>query len=207
MLNTSIAVPTSVSAQKNKTLYLPLASYPTLVHRPLCRNTPQCLTSPRTLPLSPLLNLISLYPPWMIQLFSQRPTNMMTEMRPVTFSLPQVRHQKYWTRQFVGEAVKARHDPFSPFDHAEYEFLNLACDQCRKSKCKCERSSANEPCKACIMLGTRKFYIIQFVAIFCTPYFSTVLYQERNMRLVLYGRVEIDIITLYNFVCLELRAD
>ena len=57
------------------------------------------------------------------------------------------------------------------------------------------------------MLGTRKFYIIQFVAIFCTPYFSTVLYQERNMRLVLYGRVEIDIITLYNFVCLELRAD
>ncbi|KAI9432934.1 fungal-specific transcription factor domain-containing protein [Lactarius indigo] len=29
-----------------------------------------------------------------------------------------------------------------------------ACDQCRKSKCKCERSSENEPCKACIMLGT-----------------------------------------------------
>lgn len=32
----------------------------------------------------------------------------------------------------------------------------LACDQCRKSKCKCERSSPNEPCKSCIMLGTRK---------------------------------------------------
>ncbi|KAI9508265.1 fungal-specific transcription factor domain-containing protein [Russula earlei] len=29
-----------------------------------------------------------------------------------------------------------------------------ACDQCRKSKCKCERTSENEPCKACIMLGT-----------------------------------------------------
>ncbi|KAF5313415.1 hypothetical protein D9611_008569 [Ephemerocybe angulata] len=29
-----------------------------------------------------------------------------------------------------------------------------ACDQCRKSKCKCERTSANEPCKSCIMLGT-----------------------------------------------------
>jgi hypothetical protein len=31
----------------------------------------------------------------------------------------------------------------------------LACDQCRKSKCKCERSSALEPCKSCIVLGTR----------------------------------------------------
>ncbi|KAI0037058.1 fungal-specific transcription factor domain-containing protein, partial [Vararia minispora EC-137] len=29
-----------------------------------------------------------------------------------------------------------------------------ACDQCRKSKCKCERATATEPCKACIMLGT-----------------------------------------------------
>ncbi|KAF8909626.1 fungal-specific transcription factor domain-containing protein [Gymnopilus junonius] len=29
-----------------------------------------------------------------------------------------------------------------------------ACDQCRKSKCKCERSGPNEPCKNCIMLGT-----------------------------------------------------
>ncbi|EIN14455.1 hypothetical protein PUNSTDRAFT_49242 [Punctularia strigosozonata HHB-11173 SS5] len=29
-----------------------------------------------------------------------------------------------------------------------------ACDQCRKSKCKCERSSANEPCKNCVMLNT-----------------------------------------------------
>ncbi|KXN89712.1 Nitrogen assimilation transcription factor nirA [Leucoagaricus sp. SymC.cos] len=29
-----------------------------------------------------------------------------------------------------------------------------ACDQCRKSKCKCERSGPNEPCKSCIMLGT-----------------------------------------------------
>ncbi|KIK52123.1 hypothetical protein GYMLUDRAFT_50070 [Collybiopsis luxurians FD-317 M1] len=29
-----------------------------------------------------------------------------------------------------------------------------ACDQCRKSKCKCERSSPNEPCRNCVMLGT-----------------------------------------------------
>ena len=30
-----------------------------------------------------------------------------------------------------------------------------ACDQCRKSKCKCERSAASEPCKNCVLLGTR----------------------------------------------------
>ncbi|KAI0050334.1 hypothetical protein FA95DRAFT_1555847 [Auriscalpium vulgare] len=29
-----------------------------------------------------------------------------------------------------------------------------ACDQCRKSKCKCERTSMNEPCKSCVLLGT-----------------------------------------------------
>ncbi|KAF9530638.1 fungal-specific transcription factor domain-containing protein [Crepidotus variabilis] len=29
-----------------------------------------------------------------------------------------------------------------------------ACDQCRKSKCKCERASPNEACKNCLMLGT-----------------------------------------------------
>ncbi|KAE9408528.1 hypothetical protein BT96DRAFT_970469 [Gymnopus androsaceus JB14] len=29
-----------------------------------------------------------------------------------------------------------------------------ACDQCRKSKCKCERSSPNEPCRNCVMLAT-----------------------------------------------------
>ncbi|KAF8964723.1 fungal-specific transcription factor domain-containing protein, partial [Flammula alnicola] len=29
-----------------------------------------------------------------------------------------------------------------------------ACDQCRKSKCKCERTGPSEPCKNCIMLGT-----------------------------------------------------
>ncbi|PFH48929.1 hypothetical protein AMATHDRAFT_195711 [Amanita thiersii Skay4041] len=28
-----------------------------------------------------------------------------------------------------------------------------ACDQCRKSKCKCERSAPGEPCKSCVMLG------------------------------------------------------
>ncbi|KAH8083353.1 fungal-specific transcription factor domain-containing protein [Cristinia sonorae] len=29
-----------------------------------------------------------------------------------------------------------------------------ACDRCRKSKCKCERTSLQEPCKNCILLGT-----------------------------------------------------
>lgn len=29
-----------------------------------------------------------------------------------------------------------------------------ACDQCRKSKCKCERAGDGEACKSCIMLGT-----------------------------------------------------
>jgi hypothetical protein len=43
-----------------------------------------------------------------------------------------------------------------------------ACDQCRKSKCKCERTSLNEPCKACIMLGTRESFIVRLVGIFFT---------------------------------------
>ncbi|KAK7062806.1 hypothetical protein VNI00_000299 [Paramarasmius palmivorus] len=30
-----------------------------------------------------------------------------------------------------------------------------ACDQCRKSKCKCERASPNESCRNCVMLGTQ----------------------------------------------------
>ncbi|KAI0800103.1 fungal-specific transcription factor domain-containing protein [Fomes fomentarius] len=30
-----------------------------------------------------------------------------------------------------------------------------ACDQCRKSKCKCERSSPQDPCRNCVMLGTQ----------------------------------------------------
>lgn len=29
-----------------------------------------------------------------------------------------------------------------------------ACDQCRKSKCKCERGSPQDPCRNCVMLGT-----------------------------------------------------
>ncbi|EJD52017.1 hypothetical protein AURDEDRAFT_158861 [Auricularia subglabra TFB-10046 SS5] len=29
-----------------------------------------------------------------------------------------------------------------------------ACDQCRKSKCKCERTSEHEPCRSCVLLGT-----------------------------------------------------
>lgn len=31
-----------------------------------------------------------------------------------------------------------------------------ACDQCRKSKCKCERGSPQDPCRNCVMLGTRE---------------------------------------------------
>ncbi|KAJ7165119.1 fungal-specific transcription factor domain-containing protein [Mycena filopes] len=29
-----------------------------------------------------------------------------------------------------------------------------ACDQCRKSKCKCERTTPGEPCRSCVLLGT-----------------------------------------------------
>ncbi|KAJ7920675.1 fungal-specific transcription factor domain-containing protein [Mycena leptocephala] len=29
-----------------------------------------------------------------------------------------------------------------------------ACDQCRKSKCKCERPGPGEPCRSCVVLGT-----------------------------------------------------
>lgn len=46
-----------------------------------------------------------------------------------------------------------------PFDCTHHGPQNVACDQCRKSKCKCERTSLNEPCKACIMLGTRESFI------------------------------------------------
>ena len=35
-----------------------------------------------------------------------------------------------------------------------------ACDQCRKSKCKCERSSQNEQCKNCVLLGTRASSVV-----------------------------------------------
>lgn len=42
----------------------------------------------------------------------------------------------------------------SKMDKSVRRRSSKACDQCRKSKCKCERTSPNEPCKACIMLGT-----------------------------------------------------
>jgi hypothetical protein len=55
-------------------------------------------------------------------------------------------------------AVDIFHDSSSmssrALDKAVRRRSSKACDQCRKSKCKCERSSENEPCKACIMLGT-----------------------------------------------------
>lgn len=37
-----------------------------------------------------------------------------------------------------------------------------ACDQCRKSKCKCERSSPQDPCRNCVMLGTRTSFHASF---------------------------------------------
>ena len=37
-----------------------------------------------------------------------------------------------------------------------FPLIVSACDQCRKSKCKCERSGADELCKSCAMLGTRE---------------------------------------------------
>ncbi|KAI9459128.1 fungal-specific transcription factor domain-containing protein [Lactarius psammicola] len=50
------------------------------------------------------------------------------------------------------------HDPSSlssrALDKSVRRRSSKACDQCRKSKCKCERSSENVSCKACIMLGT-----------------------------------------------------
>ncbi|KAF9078330.1 fungal-specific transcription factor domain-containing protein [Rhodocollybia butyracea] len=39
-------------------------------------------------------------------------------------------------------------------DKAVKRRSSKACDQCRKSKCRCERSSPNEPCRNCVMLGT-----------------------------------------------------
>lgn len=103
--NTPTVPTSSASAQKNsKAPCRPLASYPGL--------GPQCLTSTPTLPPSPAPNLILRYPPRMIQVSSHRPTNMTTEMKLVTFSLPRVQKQ---TRRFVEEAVKVRHDCLPPF--------------------------------------------------------------------------------------------
>ncbi|KAF9563839.1 hypothetical protein CPC08DRAFT_721409 [Agrocybe pediades] len=39
-------------------------------------------------------------------------------------------------------------------DRAVRRRSSKACDQCRKSKCKCERTGPSEPCKNCIMLST-----------------------------------------------------
>jgi hypothetical protein len=41
-------------------------------------------------------------------------------------------------------ALKASHSFIHP--------PSVACDQCRKSKCKCERSSTSEACKNCVLL-------------------------------------------------------
>ncbi|KAL1742298.1 fungal-specific transcription factor domain-containing protein [Schizophyllum fasciatum] len=50
-----------------------------------------------------------------------------------------------------GGAAKARGAP-----HAHCPFTDTpptACDQCRKSKCKCERGAQGDDCKNCLMLG------------------------------------------------------
>jgi hypothetical protein len=97
----------------------------------------------------------------------------------ICFLIRWARHPKHMTRRFVGEVVKVRHDSlFFPSLTTECEFLGKACDQCRKSKCKCERTSDNESCKACIMLGTREFCVVQFVEIFFA--FSWVLVLQES---------------------------
>ena len=60
---------------------------------------------------------------------------------------------------------KGRCHPFLSVDfHSDLSPLyQPACDQCRKSKCKCERVPDGGPCKSCIMLGTRES-IISFIA-------------------------------------------
>ena len=40
------------------------------------------------------------------------------------------------------------------FCSRDSSFFLTACDQCRKSKCKCERSAASDRCKNCAMLNT-----------------------------------------------------
>ncbi|KJA25236.1 hypothetical protein HYPSUDRAFT_199780 [Hypholoma sublateritium FD-334 SS-4] len=46
-------------------------------------------------------------------------------------------------------------DPAPPPDRIVRRRSSKACDQCRKSKCKCERAAPSEPCKNCVMLNTR----------------------------------------------------
>ena len=56
------------------------------------------------------------------------------------------------TSRFAAEAPKVSAPYSYPPCPAD---LPTACDQCRKSKCKCERAGArDEPCKNCVLLGT-----------------------------------------------------
>ncbi|KAF8812811.1 hypothetical protein BYT27DRAFT_7182267 [Phlegmacium glaucopus] len=43
---------------------------------------------------------------------------------------------------------------FSVHERTVRRRSSKACDQCRKSKCKCERGGPDEPCKSCVMLST-----------------------------------------------------
>ncbi|KAJ7057212.1 fungal-specific transcription factor domain-containing protein, partial [Mycena amicta] len=45
-------------------------------------------------------------------------------------------------------------------DKAVRRRSSKACDQCRKSKCKCERTSPDAPCRSCVALKTGKYKLI-----------------------------------------------
>ncbi|KAH6910608.1 fungal-specific transcription factor domain-containing protein [Coprinopsis sp. MPI-PUGE-AT-0042] len=53
-----------------------------------------------------------------------------------------------------GEGGGSYGDGGNANDKAVRRRSSKACDQCRKSKCKCERTGPSEPCKSCILLGT-----------------------------------------------------
>ena len=44
-----------------------------------------------------------------------------------------------------------------PVHYTSSDIPRTACDQCRKSKCKCERSAQGDDCKNCVMLGVREW--------------------------------------------------
>lgn len=48
--------------------------------------------------------------------------------------------------------------------------LISACDQCRKTKSKCERSLDGGPCKSCALVGTGQFQLISLTSPSDTPF-------------------------------------
>lgn len=51
------------------------------------------------------------------------------------------------------------------------DHLRAACDQCRKSKCKCERAGDGSACKNCMMLGTG-MYLVPFINLVVSSHMS-----------------------------------